>query len=89
VLNEDRADTIVAVISTPIPEIFGSAYGQLSHVFDFVTSHPRPGSPEDIEAAFIAHPEYDAAIAALCRGYRISAKDLCKHFGLPISVGAI
>jgi hypothetical protein len=88
-LSEDRADTIVAAISIPFPDMFGIAHKQLFHVFDFVTSFPRPGCPEAIEAAFIAHPEYDMAIVSLCRGYKISAKDLCKHFGLPIPVAVV
>lgn len=88
-LSEDRADTIIDAISIPLPDMFGSAYAQIFHVFEFVSSFPRPGCPDAIEAAFIAHPEYDMAIASLCKGYRISAKDLCRHFNLPIPIGAV
>jgi hypothetical protein len=90
VITEDlAADTIIDVISIPLPGMFGTAHRQLFHAFDFVAAFPKPGCPEAIEAAFIAHPEYDAAITALCRGYRISAKDLCRHCGLPIPIGAV
>jgi hypothetical protein len=90
VISENlAADTIIDAISVPLPGMFGTAHEQLFDVFDFVTSFPRPGCPVAIEAAFIAHSEYDEAITALCRGYRISAKDLCKHFGLPIPVGVV
>ena len=88
-LSEDRAATIIDAILIPLPGVFGTAYKQLFHVFDFVTSYPRPGCPEAIEAAFIAHPEYDLAIASLCKGYRISVKDFCRHFNLPIPTGAV
>src|ERR1700692_3947466 len=63
VISENRAaDTIIDAISVPLPGMFGTAHKQLFAVIDFVTFFPRPGCPEAIEAAFIAHPEYDEAI---------------------------
>jgi hypothetical protein len=64
---ERRADVLVQNLKKPRPDLFETPWWQ----FFYATSIAASCLVEDpwgVEAAFVAHPEYDAAIVALCPG---------------------
>lgn len=85
---EARADALVQNLKKPRPDLFETPWWQFFYATSIATSH-LVGDPWAVEAAFIVHPEYDAAIVALCLSYGTSAQDFCEEAGLPIPIGAV
>jgi hypothetical protein len=85
---ENRAAVIIRNLKKPRPDLFETAWWQFFYVTSTATAL-LIGDPESVEAAFITHPDYDAAIVALCLGFGTSAQDFCAEAGLPIPIGAV
>jgi hypothetical protein len=85
---ENRADILVRNLKKPRPDLFETAWWQFFYATSTATAL-FVGDPESVEAAFVAHPEYDAAIITLCLGFGTSAQDFCEEAGLPMPIGAV
>jgi hypothetical protein len=85
---EVRADALVKNLKKPRPDLFETPWWQFFYAMGIATSY-LVGDPWAVEAAFVMHPEYDAAIVALCLGFGSSAQDFCEEAGLPIPIGAV
>ena len=85
---DDRAAILIRNLKRPRPDRFETAWWQFFHAMSIATAL-LVGDPDAVEAAFVTHPDYDAAIIALCLGYGTSAQDFCKEAGLPIPIGAM
>jgi hypothetical protein len=85
---EDRAAILIRNLKKPRPDQFETAWWQYFYASSIATAL-LTRDPEAVEAAFIQHPDYDAAIIALCLGYAVSAQEFCEDAGLPIPLGAV
>jgi hypothetical protein len=85
---EVRADALVKNLKQPRPDLFETPWWQFFYASSIATSY-LVADPWSVEAAFIGHEEYDAAIVALCLGFGASAQDFCEEAGLPIPIGAV
>jgi hypothetical protein len=76
---EVRADALVKNLKKPRPDLFETPWWQFFYATSIATSY-LVCDPWSVEAAFIVHPEYDAAIACVwASGVRPWTSAIARH----------